>query len=150
MFFTVALHDRSSDLLVREIDSLRQIVRQTLRIRPFQIDAWVVLPNHMHCVWTMPAGDTDHNHRWRMIKGRFGNTVALRARDFSYDRRDGLFAPTSREYVITEQADWQRLVRYCWDDPVTHGLVPTAADWPYSSFHRDNTTPRRQISRIAS
>jgi len=151
MFFTVALRDRSSDVLVREVDVLRQIVRQTLQVQPFQIDAWVVLPNHMHCIWTLPKGNADHVHRWQMIKARFGNTIALKARDFSYERRNGLFARDLREYVITEQKDWERLVQYCWDDPVKHGFVEKARDWPYSSFHRDNSAGRRtRISRIAS
>ena len=56
-FFTVNLADRTSDLLVREIDFLRTVIRTTLQRRPFTIDAWVVLPEHMHCLWTLPEGD---------------------------------------------------------------------------------------------
>lgn len=57
IFFTVNLADRRSDLLVREIETLRMAVRKTRQDHPFQIDAWVVLPNHMHCIWTLPPGD---------------------------------------------------------------------------------------------
>ncbi len=70
IFFTVNLADRSSDLLTREIGALWNAVRSTLRERPFQIDAWVVLPDHMHCIWTLPAGDADYANRWRVIKAR--------------------------------------------------------------------------------
>lgn len=63
IFFTVALADRRSDLLVREIDRLRDAVRQTRRERPFGIEAWVVLPDHMHCIWTMPEDDADYSTR---------------------------------------------------------------------------------------
>ena len=56
-FFTVNLQDRRSDLLVREADTLRNAVRATRARHPFHIDAWVVLPDHMHCLWTLPPGD---------------------------------------------------------------------------------------------
>ncbi len=59
IFFTVNLADRGSDILVREVNALRAAVRQTKAERPFQIDAFVVLPNHLHAVWTLPAGDAD-------------------------------------------------------------------------------------------
>ncbi len=130
MFFTVALKDPSSDLLVREVETLRSIVRQTLKIRPFQIDAWVVLPNHMHCIWTLPAGNDDHTYRWLMIKGRFGNA----------------FSRKERSHLIEKQENWQELVHYCWNDPVKHGLVAHPGEWPYSSWHRDNGEPAKAAS----
>jgi putative transposase len=64
-FFTVNLRDRASDLLVREIDLLRATVRATKARHPFHIDAWVVLPEHMHCLCTLPAGDADFALRWQ-------------------------------------------------------------------------------------
>ena len=64
-FFTVSLHDRRSDLLVRHIDALRDAVREVRRRLPFHIDGWVVLPDHMHCLWTLPEGDSDFPERWR-------------------------------------------------------------------------------------
>jgi len=71
VFFTVALADRGSDLLVREVEVLREAVRATLVERSFRIDAWVVLPDHMHCVWTLPEGDDGYGVRMGAIKGRF-------------------------------------------------------------------------------
>ena len=59
IFFTVALASRGSDTLTREIEYLRHAVRVTLVQRPFEIDAWVILPDHMHCIWTLPEGDAD-------------------------------------------------------------------------------------------
>jgi len=70
-FFTVNLLERKRDLLVRHIDELREAVRATKRERPFHIDAWVVLPDHMHTVWTLPPGDDDFSNRWKSIKIRF-------------------------------------------------------------------------------
>ena len=71
VFFTVALANRTDDLLVRQVARLREAVRLTRAERPFRIDAWVVLPDHLHAVWTLPPGDADYSTRWRLIKARF-------------------------------------------------------------------------------
>ncbi len=71
-FFTVNLLQRHhNDLLVREIDLLRETVRWVRERHPFQIDACVVLPEHLHSVWTLPPGDSDFSLRWRLIKSEF-------------------------------------------------------------------------------
>ena len=64
-FFTVNLLDRRSDLLVTQIHVLRDAVREVRRHASFHIDAWVVLPDHTHCLWTLPAGDAEFPSRWR-------------------------------------------------------------------------------------
>ncbi len=74
-FFTVNLLERRQDTLVWHIDILREAVRKTRRERPFHIDAWVVLPDHMHCIWTLPPGDDDFSNRWKSIKIRFVQTI---------------------------------------------------------------------------
>ena len=74
-FFTLALADRHSDLLVREISALRAAVVRTRLLYPFQIDAWVVLPEHMHAVWTLPDGDTGYSLRWSLIKRWFSAAI---------------------------------------------------------------------------
>lgn len=71
IFFTVTAAERQCDLLVREIAVLREAVRATKAEQPFLIDAWVVLPDHLHCVWTLPEGDADYSTRWGAIKARF-------------------------------------------------------------------------------
>lgn len=76
MFFTVCLADRRSDLLVREVEALRDAVRETQTARPFRIDAWVVLPDHLHAIWTLRAGDRDYGTRWGAIKARFTRAVS--------------------------------------------------------------------------
>lgn len=81
VFFTVALAARGSQVLVDQVEVLRQSVRVTKAERPFRIDAWVVLPDHMHCVWTLPEGDADYATRMGAIKARF--TMALRRSGFS-------------------------------------------------------------------
>jgi putative transposase len=83
VFFTVNLVDRGVDTLVRHVDVLRQAVAVTHAKRPFGIDAWVVLPDHMHCVWTLPEGDSDYSTRMASIKAQFTRDI----------RRSG-FTPT--------------------------------------------------------
>ena len=75
VFFTVALAQRGDDLLVREVARLREAVRVTKIERPFVIDAWVVLPDHLHAVWTLPEGDSDYSTRWGAIKSRFTRSL---------------------------------------------------------------------------
>ena len=70
-FFTVNLLDRRSDLLLKQIDILGDAVRRARTRAPFHIDAWVVLPDHMHCLWTLPPGAADFPARWRAIKIAF-------------------------------------------------------------------------------
>jgi putative transposase len=70
-FFTVNLLERKSTLLIDHIDLLRESVRLCKQKRPFHIDAWVVLPEHMHCLWTLPEGDDDFSNRWKIIKTQF-------------------------------------------------------------------------------
>jgi putative transposase len=74
-FFTINLLERRSDLLVRHIDALREAVRRTRRERPFAIDAWVVLPDPMHCIITLPEGDDDVSNRIMTIKIRFARAM---------------------------------------------------------------------------
>ncbi|MFN0113798.1 MAG: REP-associated tyrosine transposase, partial [Paracoccaceae bacterium] len=81
VFFTVALADRGSELLLREAELLRQAVRAVRAKRPFGIDAWVVLPDHMHCVWRLPEEDADYSTRMASIKAQFW--MALRRSGFS-------------------------------------------------------------------
>ena len=138
-FFTVNLRDRSSDLLVREIDLLRDTVRATKARHPFHIDAWVVLPEHMHCLWTLPAGDADFALRWKVIKFGFSrrlpNREALTATQRKRGER-GIWQRRYWEHLIRDDQDYQRHFDYIHFNPLKHGHVQQVVDWPYSSFHR--------------
>ena len=81
VFFTLTLAQRGSWLLTEEITRLREAVRLTRAERPFEIDAWVVLPDHMHAVWTLPVDDADFSMRWGAIKARF--TMSIRRAGFT-------------------------------------------------------------------
>ncbi|MBV9782704.1 MAG: transposase, partial [Acidisphaera sp.] len=103
-FFTVNLLDRRSDLLVSAIGVLRDAVRETRSSRPFHIDAWVVLPDHLHCMWTLPQGDADFPLRWRTIKARFSRAVSR-----PEDRRASLLR--KREAGIWQRRYWEHTIR---------------------------------------
>ena len=139
MFFTVNLADRASDLLLREIEALRQAVRVTRYERPFNIAAWVVLPDHMHCIWDLPEGDHDYSTRWSVIKARFTQAVTAENRRASHVKRRerGLWQRRFWEHHIRGEEDLRAHLRYCWINPVKHGLVDHPRDWPFSSYHRD-------------
>ena len=138
-FFTVALHDRRSDLLVTEIDALRDAVRETRRSRPFRIDAWVVLPDHLHCLWTLPQGDADFPNRWRMIKALFSRSVAHpnhRRASLVRKREAGVWQRRYWEHTIRDDADFATHMDYIHFNPVKHGVAEHPAAWPFSSFRR--------------
>ena len=140
IFFTVALAARGSDVLTREIETFRHAVRMTRADRPFAIDAWVVLPDHMHCVWTLPEGDSDFSTRWSVIKARFSRAMPPTPRRASHENRreHGLWQRRFWEHHIRDDEDLRNHIQYCWINPVKHGLVDHPKDWPYSSYHRDN------------
>jgi putative transposase len=138
-FFTVNLRDRRGDLLVAEIAALRAAVRQTRRRRPFYIDGWVVLPDHTHCLWTLPPGDTDYSGRWRAIKGAFARSLPMTEARSSVQRRRGERGVWQRrfwEHTIRDDDDYAAHMDYIHFNPVRHGLVAEVSAWPFSSFHR--------------
>ena len=138
IFFTVCLDDRQSDRLVREVELLRDAVRRTCAERPFESLAWVVLPDHLHCIWRLPVADRDFSTRWSVIKARFSLSVPPEGcRPNIARRRRGLWQHRFWEHHIRDEQDLMAHVRYCWLNPVKHGLVADPADWPYSSIHRD-------------
>lgn len=138
-FFTVTLRNRRSDLLVRHINLLRDTVRATRERHPFHIDAWVVLPDHMHCVWTLPEGDPDFALRWKVIKFAFSKrlpkTEVLTATQRSRGER-GIWQRRYWEHLIRDERDYRRHVDYVHLNPLKHGWVTHIADWPFSSFHQ--------------
>jgi putative transposase len=139
-FFTVNLLDRSSTMLTERIEALREAVQWTLQRYPFQTDAFVVLPDHVHAVWTLPPSDADFSIRWRMIKSRFTRLLPKKD-EISRVRKErgerGVWQRGYWEHLIRDERDYARHVEYCYINPVKHTLVRRVQDWPYSSFHRD-------------
>lgn len=139
-FFTVNLLQRHhNDLLLREVDLLRDCVRRVRARYPFHIDAWVVLPEHMHCIWTLPPGDCDFSLRWRLIKSGFSRTLPATERRSAVRMvagERGIWQRHFWEHLIRDDDDYRRHVDYVHVNPLKHGHVTRVGDWPYSSFHR--------------
>ena len=137
-FFTVTLRDRQANTLVDKIDDLRSVVKRTRQERPFRIDAFVVLPEHLHAVWTLPPDDSDYAGRWRRIKSRFTHILVKNGMALSKDRRGeyNLWQRRYWEHNIRDEEDFRHHLQYIHYNPVKHGWVERVRDWPYSTFHR--------------
>ena len=138
-FFTVNCVERKgNNLLVDNIDLLRAVTRKVKNKRLFIMDAIVVLPEHLHCIWTLPAGDADFKTRWALIKAGFSRALPKRERQSASRIKRGERGIWQRRYwehLIRDDEDYQRLFDYIHWNPVKHGWVSQVKDWPYSSFH---------------
>jgi putative transposase len=139
-FFTVNCAERHANhLLTDNIDLLRQSFRKVKQAHPFKIDAMVVLPEHLHCIWTLPENDADYKTRWGLIKSGFSRLIPSgERRSTSRIKRGerGLWQRRYWEHLIRDELDFEQHVDYIHWNPVKHGWVNLVKDWPHSSFHR--------------
>lgn len=137
-FFTVTLKNRNSRVLTDHVDALRAAFRFVTQRNPFQTIAIVVLPEHIHTVWKLPANDDDYAGRWKAIKPQFTQHIGLQGFPLHRNARGEYELWQSRywEHTIRNDEDLIRHVDYIHYNPVKHGLVERVADWPYSSFHQ--------------
>jgi putative transposase len=138
-FFTVNLADRRSRLLTGNIALLRAAFRYARGRHPFAVDAIVVLPDHLHAMWTLPEGDCDFALRWRLIKSTFSRGLPAGEQVSPSRARKGERGIWQRRYwehTLRDEGDVARHADYIHYNPVKHGYVRRVRDWPYSSFHR--------------
>ncbi|MBJ7406377.1 MAG: transposase [Bradyrhizobium sp.] len=138
-FFTVNLADRRQSLLTTNIELLRAAFREIRRRHPFTIDAIVILPEHLHTVWTMPDGDADFATRWRQIKSAFSRSLETNepvSASCAARGERGIWQRRYWEHTIRDGEDYARHIDYVHINPVKHGLVKRVRDWGHSSFHR--------------
>ena len=137
-FFTVNLLERRRRLLLEHIELLGDAFRMAQAARPFILLAWVILPDHLHCMWRLPDGDADNANRWAQIKAGFSRRLPATERRSAYrvSRRErGIWQRRYWEHLIRDPDDLRRHVDYIHYNPVKHGHVARAVDWPHSSFH---------------
>jgi putative transposase len=143
-FFKLVAYRRQPifcDALFRS--ALRQAIVQTRIKYPFAINAWVLLPDHLHTIWTLPQGEANYSQRWQQIKRKVSLTIGA-----EYNRAE-LLTPSKikhRESTIWQRRYWEHQIRnqadfnhhldYCHYNPVKHGLCQKPKDWPYSTFNR--------------
>jgi putative transposase len=142
-FFTVVTWQRQPILcldLSRRI--LRELVDALRATRPFDVDAWVLLPDHLHCIWTLPEGDPHYSARWGWIKKELTRRIADRGDILAPSasrrrhREGGVWQRRFWEHRIRDETDFVTQCDYIHYNPVKHGLVSAPRDWPYSTFHR--------------
>ena len=137
-FFTVTLRERSADTLIRHIDHLRLAFGHTGMQRPWRTDAIVILPDHLHAIWTLPEGDTAFSGRWRAIKSIFVRRLRQAGVEMHTNAKGeaNLWQRRFWEHRIRDEGDFARHVDYIHFNPVKHGHVGLVVDWRWSSFHR--------------
>ncbi|MEO8673577.1 MAG: transposase [Tahibacter sp.] len=138
-FFTVALAERGGSLLVDRIDALRLAFQSVRDRHAFSMPAVVVLPDHLHRLWTLPPGDANYAMRWASIKAHFSRDLPAieRVRVSGRRKRErGVRQPRYWEHLIRDDIDVAAHVDYIHFNPVKHSLVERASDWPHSSSHR--------------
>ena len=143
-FFTVVTYHRRPVFSMPEARIfLREAIQEVRVLHPFVIDAWVLLPEHLHCIWTLPPGDMNYSIRWGKIKAGFSR----RARELLYNesllgssrkkkRESSIWQRRFWEHTIRDEKDLRSHMDYIHYNPVKHGLVDNVCDWPYSTFHR--------------
>ncbi|WP_273205158.1 REP-associated tyrosine transposase [Marinobacter subterrani] len=135
-FFTVVTANRAPVFSsATAVACLRSSFSSVKRCFPFSIEAMVVLPDHLHSIWTLPEDDHDFSRRWRLIKTGFTKRVKDVPGLPTCENRS-LWQKRFWEHTIRDGRDFERHVDYIHFNPVKHGYVARASDWPYSSFHR--------------
>lgn len=143
-FFTVVTYRRRKILCAPEVrTSLRHAIREVRKILPFTIEAWVLLPDHLHCIWALPQNDAEFGKRWAMIKTKVTQDCGqTRHRenwmtDVKQRRNEStLWQRRYWEHTIRDEEDYFNHMHYIHYNPVKHGLVKSVKDWPFSTFHR--------------
>ena len=143
-FFTVVTFSRRPILTTKQSrDILRDSISEVKSTHPFEIDAWILLPDHRHSIWTLPDSDHDFSKRWGLIKARFSKKAK---RIFHREQwmnpsktkhsESTIWQRRFWEHQIRDEADFNAHINYLHYNPVKHRLVKRVADWPYSTFHK--------------
>lgn len=141
-FFTVVTEQRRPIFAsAQAVEVLRNAFRTVRTSRPFDIDAMVVMPEHLHCIWTLPPGDADFSTRWRLIKTWFTKHAKLGLHPAPDPARlakheQAVWQHRYWEHQLRDETDVARHTDYIHYNPVKHGLATSPMDWPYSSFRR--------------
>ncbi|MEO9590122.1 REP-associated tyrosine transposase [Rhodopirellula bahusiensis] len=143
-FFTLVTYNRQPIFQSSMARScLRQVIQQQLDSYPFNLFAICLLPDHLHCVWMLPRGDSDYSARWQAIKRGFtrryldlGGQACSVTDSQRREGRSGIWQPRFWEHTVRDEQDLERCVDYIHWNPRKHGLVRRVRDYPFSSFHR--------------
>jgi putative transposase len=158
-FFTVITYKRR--IFLTDDNSrlcLRQAINETKLKSYFDVIAFCLLPNHLHCIWKLPEGDNNYSLRWSRIKTKFtrkylesGGTECRQSCSRDIKRERGIWQRRFWEHQIRDEKDLQRHIDYIHYNPLKHELVKQVEDWPWSTYHRnikENEYQRRNWDKI--
>ena len=143
-YFTVRLDQPGSTLLTDHVAALRFSYAKAVAEFPLTCHAMVILPDHIHAIWTEPAGGIWYAERWRRIKTRFTHAVAKP----DAATPGALWQKRFHEYAIRGEDEFRSAMDHCRMNPVKHGLVTDPALWPYSSFTKAAGQTDRRIAAL--
>lgn len=127
-------------VLPHVLSALREVFRTVKQARPFELDAIVILPDHLHAIWTLPPEDADFSARWGIIKRHVSKVSGMAAPNPTSSMRArgelGFWQRRFWEHLIRDDDDYARHMDYIHFNPVKHGCAKRPADWPHSSFHK--------------
>ena len=141
-FFTLVTHKRREILCdLENVKLLREAFKYVMDRHPFTIDAHVILPDHLHFIWTLPSGDNDFSTRWRLIKSFFTRNIDPRYKEQTCGSRlakkeQTIWQRRFWEHKVRDEKDMKSHIEYIHFNPVKHGLVKAPCDWQLSSFHK--------------
>jgi len=142
LFFTVVTYQRRP---LFEDENARNCLKEVLQITrnkyPFTQHAICLLPDHLHCIWTLPENDDDYSTRWSSIKANFsrlyktGQDGSPLSASRKKRREKAFWQRRFWEHAIRDEEDLSRHVDYIHYNPVKHGLADSPSEWQWSSFH---------------
>jgi putative transposase len=122
--------------------ALRESIQETRKPFPFKVKAWVLLPDYLHCIWTLPPNDDDFSIRWSLIKGGVSKRCkeyenpALLSNSRVERGESSLWQRRFWEHYLGAEQDMIKPTDYVHFNPVKHGCVEQPRDWRYSTFRR--------------
>jgi putative transposase len=132
-FFTLVTHERQALFSDSSAIALLHSAIERIRARhPFTIDAYVIMPDHLHMIWTLPPSDDDFSTKWMAIKSQFVRELKKR---HGHNVQLPVWQGRFWEHLIRDERDFGNHVEYIHYNPVHHGYVAAPRDWLHSSFH---------------
>ena len=132
-FFTLVTHQRKPILTIPDnIERLKIAIKKVKASRPFHLNAMVILPDHLHCLWKLPENDKDFSTRWRLIKRYFSMEIAAH---INHRKEKEIWQRRFWEHAIRDEEDWQKHMNYIHYNPVKHGYIKSVKEWSHSTFY---------------
>lgn len=132
-FFTVTTHERRPLLCHTDnVELLYRITGEVAQVHPFDLEGFVLLPDHLHCIWRLPENDTDYDLRWHLIKSAFSRHCRI---GFGEGARGGIWQQNDWRQRLLHSWEFAEYLHYIHYNPVKHGWVASPMEWPYSTFH---------------